>query len=655
MNTEWLEIQSLKRTHWSEGISVKEFRYDPLPSANTIRLIELLPGKEYITIECRVIQTYIDEAAEFEALSYVWGDPCNKVGIFCNGRSVKITRNLYRALQCFRLKSKPRRLWVDAISIDQSNLQERNSQVAIMASIYKRAQKVLVWLGPDDHSDQAAIRLIEKIGRTYCSNHGTPPQEVWNTHNLPRVWDFIDPKILPPPHSFLWDDLFRFFELPYFCRVWVIQEIQSNPVAVARCGDAETDFTFIQLSAVCALQAPVEIRRKMITDRGISNAISMRTLLTPNRNLLARLDQTRGFYASDRRDKIFPFLCPKDSTTVDYTKSIIDIFSAAATQMLYENGLECLSYVFHNRAVSEKFPSWLPRFDYGFIMPFCRVTGFSSGGCNETTWQLEGQRLKLRGIRVDQLKRVEPIMSWSRFDLSSGKSWSRFDYVSEEQVEDDLLRTWRLYTEGDAATQPYISGGTLRTAFSFSISAGLRTWSGTHDILDHQMSFETYNQRLLEAVSSTGTISHRSSDLSLMSVSITDEVLEMHWSKHSIGEYSWQGNNIDWLNKANNEDEERVSWQRYQSAIQSACNNRRVFSTEKGYVGLGPNSLNMKAPEPILDEIWVILGARTPFVLRPKGNAYQLVGECYIHGLMQGEALHEVKAGNLAIEDIEIC
>lgn len=40
------------------------------------------------------------------------------------------------------------------------------------------------------------------------------------------------------------------------------------------------------------------------------------------------------------------------------------------------------------------------------------------------------------------------------------------------------------------------------------------------------------------------------------------------------------------------------------------------------------------------DEVSVILGCDFPMVLRPRGsNRYEVVGPCFVHGLMLGEAL----------------
>ncbi|KAL8717342.1 MAG: hypothetical protein Q9225_005402 [Loekoesia sp. 1 TL-2023] len=61
----------------------------------------------------------------------------------------------------------------------------------------------------------------------------------------------------------------------------------------------------------------------------------------------------------------------------------------------------------------------------------------------------------------------------------------------------------------------------------------------------------------------------------------------------------------------------------------------RLFRTENSLLGMGPKSVSKG------DEAWVLQGARVPFVLRPNLDTrrYQLIGQAYVHGMMQGEAL----------------
>jgi hypothetical protein len=66
---------------------------------------------------------------------------------------------------------------------------------------------------------------------------------------------------------------------------------------------------------------------------------------------------------------------------------------------------------------------------------------------------------------------------------------------------------------------------------------------------------------------------------------------------------------------------------------------RMFFTTDSGHMGMG--SPNMQ----IGDEICVLFGGTILFILRPVGEYYKLVGECYVHGLMQGEAMEQWRAG----------
>jgi hypothetical protein len=63
------------------------------------------------------------------------------------------------------------------------------------------------------------------------------------------------------------------------------------------------------------------------------------------------------------------------------------------------------------------------------------------------------------------------------------------------------------------------------------------------------------------------------------------------------------------------------------------CLRRRVYRTEKGYLGLGPHSLKCR------DQIWFINGVKVLFVMRktPELDALRLVGETYLHKFMHGE------------------
>lgn len=56
------------------------------------------------------------------------------------------------------------------------------------------------------------------------------------------------------------------------------------------------------------------------------------------------------------------------------------------------------------------------------------------------------------------------------------------------------------------------------------------------------------------------------------------------------------------------------------------------------------------------DSICIFLGGRVPFVIRPKADGqYQFIGECYVHGLMDGEAMNDLEVGKYRVEEITLC
>jgi hypothetical protein len=70
------------------------------------------------------------------------------------------------------------------------------------------------------------------------------------------------------------------------------------------------------------------------------------------------------------------------------------------------------------------------------------------------------------------------------------------------------------------------------------------------------------------------------------------------------------------------------------SNIARICRSRYFLITEREYLGLGPMTLEVG------DIVCVLLGGNLPFILRRQGNdEYRLVGESYVHGLMDGEAI----------------
>lgn len=65
---------------------------------------------------------------------------------------------------------------------------------------------------------------------------------------------------------------------------------------------------------------------------------------------------------------------------------------------------------------------------------------------------------------------------------------------------------------------------------------------------------------------------------------------------------------------------------------------RRLYETSRGFIGIGP------AAAKIGDQVCVLLGGQVLYVLRPhndRPNRYRFIGECHVHGMMDGKAVQD--------------
>jgi hypothetical protein len=109
--------------------------YTPLDEeAKEIRIMTLLPGIRSSEIRLVLENTILteDDTPHYEALSYVWDSAENLVNIYFwdSSETFGVTRNLATAIPYLRYEDRPRRLWIDAICVNQQDLAERSKQVA---------------------------------------------------------------------------------------------------------------------------------------------------------------------------------------------------------------------------------------------------------------------------------------------------------------------------------------------------------------------------------------------------------------------------------------------------------------------------------------------------------------------------------------------
>lgn len=99
----------------------------------------------------------------YYALSYAWGPPVFTTHrIYSAEGFIQVTANLWEALRRYREADETKTLWVDAVCINQANIQERSQQILLMRRIYSEAKHVLIWLGLESPSVLPAFEFIER-------------------------------------------------------------------------------------------------------------------------------------------------------------------------------------------------------------------------------------------------------------------------------------------------------------------------------------------------------------------------------------------------------------------------------------------------------------------------------------------------------------
>ncbi|KAH9216671.1 heterokaryon incompatibility protein-domain-containing protein, partial [Leptodontidium sp. 2 PMI_412] len=189
------------------------YRYSSLlPGPDSIRLLRLGPPEdEAASIKCQLFNFTLDESdnrpPQYEALSYVWGDPEKTLHIFIDEHSFNVTENLHAALWHLRNRA-IEWVWADAICINQQDQQERAHQVRYMAKIYGKANRVVVWLGgAADNSDRVFQEICERKEGLDSSEN-----------------EIIQQAVL------------ALLQRPWFRRIWVLQEVAAARHILIMCG-----------------------------------------------------------------------------------------------------------------------------------------------------------------------------------------------------------------------------------------------------------------------------------------------------------------------------------------------------------------------------------------------------------------------------------
>lgn len=247
----------------------------------------------------------------FIAASYVWGPPSEEHRILIDEKEfLHVTENCFKMLQRFRDLAKGRLLWVDAISINQTDIEEKSKVVTQMATIYESAVEVFAYIGEEIEGTARAFDLFKHAGGPLEELSGIP------RHQHP---DTPDGRIAQAAHEVL--------ERAWFYRSWVLQEaIKSDDRCTIVCGSIQHKWD--RLYPVCYIywsrRVSPPCMHVAMSMYGYKDGRAMKRLLP-----LARYCD-----ATDPRDKVFSLLgIASDAETIptpDYRKSKEQVYTEIA-------------------------------------------------------------------------------------------------------------------------------------------------------------------------------------------------------------------------------------------------------------------------------------------------------------------------------------
>jgi ankyrin repeat protein len=390
--------------------SMDRFGYEPIDLEGcSFRLLQLRQGMNG-PIECHLFDARLDSIIEYDALSYTWGGSEQPYEIKINDSTMPVTVNLSQALWDLRHPDKDRLLWVDAICINQEDIKERGHQVKHMASIYKRAEQVIVWLGrstPDTKVLFCYMHQMETQANEHAYHGWTASDERWQD-----LWSAAKPMFDDDSTGWLSRQrhgLKSILSRSWFTRVWIIQEIVNARSARIMCGSATVSAAVFAVMP-SLLDIKVDPHCQAILDI-MPGPLRKQSWWAQNRNLRMLLLKFRWSKASNPRDTIYALLgissdaCDTKYLVLDYKLSIGEVLHKTMGFILYFRDQEIAApplpqytlpeFIDSLESISSRLLSWAS--ETGNVALASRI--FDMYGTNAKELGVDGEILLMSAVR----------------------------------------------------------------------------------------------------------------------------------------------------------------------------------------------------------------------------------------------------------------
>lgn len=151
-----------------------------------IRHLVIEPAQdEAAPIHCHLEHVSLASDVPYTALSYCWGDGDIKESVHMANTRWPVTKNLEDALRELRRRGYLR-VWVDALCINQDDLEERALQITRMASIYRVAARVVAWLADEGMEPASGLLVAKSIKQHDLERFDKPSESVANADKVIR-------------------------------------------------------------------------------------------------------------------------------------------------------------------------------------------------------------------------------------------------------------------------------------------------------------------------------------------------------------------------------------------------------------------------------------------------------------------------------------
>ncbi|RYO98467.1 hypothetical protein DL763_002203 [Monosporascus cannonballus] len=595
----------------------------------------------------------------FWAISYVWGrrpEGPNPSTFTTERGTIPITESLSSCLKCLRRKRVDARIWADALCINQQDSAEKSIQVRRLGALYDKAARVIVWLGNDRGMDEPSpeIERLADLHKSLCS----PGNRCRTGRGAPAA----NPNT-PAKADKLWGGVSQLLKRPWFTRAWVVQELTLGRDVYIMSGRSEMPWDCFMESLLERERHPsrgrgggdrtpaADAKHETIFLEGSAAAIALHRTRqayhqakkkTPFLRLLEMFAYTNS---SRSRDKMFSLLnLASDSYLLEKDFDPDYISDDETIMEKYARGFirhgEVLNLLYHaGHGKSASFCSWIPdfmglRFPSGARQRTYPPTistwttrgggGFYAGPRRPPQAEVRdnpqsvavhrGPILVIRGHLIDQIR------DCSELGLDGGR------VITFAKT----LQNMRRYTSylGD---YPEIDGKNAAADDNASLGAGAK-WQ------------DKLMLRLLVGDSKgpqtepgwAARFPHPDGD--------REEEDVAPWPAKTGADILSLGLDEDAHEYGKNPAEAQARmtqyWQTawtFASRIPGAafCMTHNRGAAGKPYAGIVPGQAKAD------DSIFIANGGKVPFVLRKVKDTpyYRLIGECYIHGIMYGEAV----------------